>query len=284
MANLDLDAVQAFVTVAELRGFTAAADVLATTQSGISIRIAKLEAFVGKRLLERTPRSVTLTTAGRDFLPDARALLLANDAALARVRATPELTQVRLGLTDHVAIRGLVPLLEKLRLEDPNVNVDVTIGLSQDLRSSFDAGDFDAIIVRRDADKRDGKLLYAEELVWVMSDTCRFRPGDVVPLIQLRAPCGVRALAIRALDEAGLAWREVFSGGGLQAVRAAVEAGLGLACLGRGGLTEGRNGRVKILDSASGLPDLPSQDIVLHNKARGRAGRLIERLAGELGS
>ena len=47
----------------------------------------------------------------------------------------------------------------------------------------------------------------------------------------LAAPCGVRALAIRALDKAGVPWVEAFTGGGVSAVVAAASAGLAVAPL-----------------------------------------------------
>ncbi|MFC7553816.1 hypothetical protein ACFQU7_18715 [Pseudoroseomonas wenyumeiae] len=47
----------------------------------------------------------------------------------------------------------------------------------------------------------------------------------------LAEPCGVRALAGQVLDAAGIAWTEIFVGGGVPAVVAAVTAGLGVAAL-----------------------------------------------------
>ncbi len=43
MRALDLEAVQAFVLVADLRSFTRAADILDTTQSAISLKLKRLE-------------------------------------------------------------------------------------------------------------------------------------------------------------------------------------------------------------------------------------------------
>ncbi|MBN3814779.1 LysR family transcriptional regulator, partial [Paraburkholderia sp. Ac-20347] len=60
MKPLDLDAVRAFVLVAELRSFTRAADALDTTQSAVSLKLKRLESHLGRQLLERTPRVVRL--------------------------------------------------------------------------------------------------------------------------------------------------------------------------------------------------------------------------------
>lgn len=70
-----LDAMNAFVTVADLRGFAPAARRLKLSPSAITRTIARLEEHLGARLLQRTTRSVTLTDAGARFLDRARRIL-----------------------------------------------------------------------------------------------------------------------------------------------------------------------------------------------------------------
>lgn len=70
-----LDAMQAFVTVADLKGFAAAARRLRLSPSGVTRLIAALEDRLGARLLQRTTRSVTLTDAGARYLERARRII-----------------------------------------------------------------------------------------------------------------------------------------------------------------------------------------------------------------
>jgi DNA-binding transcriptional LysR family regulator len=70
-----IDAMQAFVTVADLQGFAPAARKLGLSPSGVTRLIAALEARLGARLLQRTTRSVTLTDAGARYLERARRIL-----------------------------------------------------------------------------------------------------------------------------------------------------------------------------------------------------------------
>ena len=72
---LDLDAVRAFVLVAELGSFTRAAETMGTTQSAVSLKLQRLEHRLDCRLLERTPRYVRLSSQGTAFLNHARELL-----------------------------------------------------------------------------------------------------------------------------------------------------------------------------------------------------------------
>jgi DNA-binding transcriptional LysR family regulator len=70
-----IDAMQAFVTVADLQGFAPAARKLGLSPSGVTRLIAALEDRLGARLLQRTTRQVALTDAGARYLERARRIL-----------------------------------------------------------------------------------------------------------------------------------------------------------------------------------------------------------------
>lgn len=230
-ATLDITTVQAFLLVADLRSFTRAAEALGTTQAAVSLKLKRLETLLGKRLVERSPRAVRLTAEGAAFLDRARALLEAHDRALSGdASAAPSLT---LGISDHAAGPELVPLLERLHAMSPNLSLAVTIGFSREMQDAYDAGDLDAVIVRQEGSRRGGEKLTEDEFGWFSSRRFTLANGEPLPLATLAPPCGVRALAVRALDKAGIAWRERFVGGGVTAVVAAALAGLAIAPLAR---------------------------------------------------
>src|SRR3954469_7846667 len=70
-----IDAMQAFVTVADLKGFAPAARKLGMSPSGVTRLIAALEERLGARLLQRPTRQVALTDAGARYLERARRIL-----------------------------------------------------------------------------------------------------------------------------------------------------------------------------------------------------------------
>jgi DNA-binding transcriptional LysR family regulator len=70
-----IDAMQAFVAVADLQGFAAAARKLDLSPPAVTRLIAALEERLGARLLQRTTRSVTLTDTGARYLERARRIL-----------------------------------------------------------------------------------------------------------------------------------------------------------------------------------------------------------------
>ena len=260
MSSLDIDTVQAFVLVAELRSFTRTAEALGTTQASVSLKLQRLEAVVGKRLVERSPRSVGLTADGAAFLHHARALMEAHDRALSA--DAPARQILSLGISDHASGPELVPLLERLHAMSSQLALSVTIGFSREIADAYDGGELDAIVVRQEGSRRGGEKLTLDEFGWFAAKRFAWRRGEPLRLATLAPPCGVRAIAVRALDKAGVAWNETFVGGGVTAVAAAALAGLAVAPLAR---RIAPAGLVDIGPSAR-LPDLGSSKVMLHSR------------------
>lgn len=260
MTTLDIDTVQAFLLVAELRGFTRAAEALGTTQAAISMKLQRLETLLGKRLVERSPRAVRLTADGAAFLQHARALIEVHDRALSGEK--PARQQLTLGISDHAAGPELVPLLERLHATASQLTLSVTIGFSREMLDAYDAGELDAVIVRQEGSRRGGEKLTEDEFGWFAARRFVWPRDDALPLATLAPPCGVRALAVRALDKAGVAWTESFVGGGITAVVAAALAGLAIAPLVR------RIAPPGLIDigPAHKLPQLGTSKVMLHSK------------------
>ncbi len=82
-----LQTMQAFVTVAELRGFAPAARKLGVSPSAMTRAVAALEERLGIRLLQRTTRSVALTDAGARYFERARRIVLEVDEAQSAAQA-----------------------------------------------------------------------------------------------------------------------------------------------------------------------------------------------------
>lgn len=260
---LDLDAVQAFVRIAELGSFTRAADALGATQAAVSLKLKRLEARLGVRLIERTPRHVRLSDQGAAFLGHARALLEAHARALAAGATARE--RLAVGISDHVAGPELPALIARMNAQALQLLIEIRIATSGELLQRFDRRELDAAIVRLDAGRGDGELLAEEPFGWFAAPGWQPRAGEPLPLATMAAPCGVRALAGQVLDAAGVPWTEVFTGGGIAAVAAAVMAGLGVAALAPRMLPLGAEDVGRRL----GLPALPRLPVLLHTRVRG---------------
>ena len=228
---LDLASVRLFVLAVEYGNLTRAAEAAATVQPVVSQRIKALEERLGRKLLDRSPRHVRLTDAGASFLGHARALLAAHDAALTEDGG--ELPAVALGISDHALGTALQEVLRSLRHGlPPRHRITVRLGLSHEIRDLYDRREVDLAVVRRDGGTGDGEVLGGDDLDWY-GEAPQPSRGEALPLVLLPAPCGVRATAISAIEKSGLSWREAFTGGSCLALAAAVQAGAGVAPLGR---------------------------------------------------
>jgi DNA-binding transcriptional LysR family regulator len=154
----------------------------------------------------------------------------------------------------------LPALLGRLNALDPSLLLDVSMGFSRVLLDAFDKGKFDAVIARREGSRRDGESLADDEYGWFAAPSFTWRKGTPLRLANLAAPCGVRALTMRALDGAKIPWSEAFVGGGVAAVGAAVSAGIAVAALAR------RIAPVGCIDVGAELklPRLPRAKVMLY--------------------
>jgi len=268
---LDLDAVQAFVRIAELGSFTRAAEAMRTTQGAVSLKLKRLEDRLGCRLVERTPRHLELSARGAAFLDHARELLEVHDRALAGFADVRQ--RLTIGISDHVAGPELPALIARMNAQDPQLLIEIRIGSSGDLLQSFDRRELDTVIVRLHAERTDGEILTEEQFGWFAAPGWQHRAGEPLPVATMAEPCGVRILSSRLLDEAGVPWAEIFVGGGVAAVAAAVMAGLGVAALAPRMLPFG----AVDVGARLGLPALPRLPVVLHTRIRD--GRPREALA-----
>jgi DNA-binding transcriptional LysR family regulator len=102
-----IDAMQAFVAVADLRGFAPAARKLGLSPSGVTRLIAALEDRLGARLLQRTTRKVALTDTGTRYLERARRILADIEEAEAAAEGERTLPSGRLVVSAPVGFGRL---------------------------------------------------------------------------------------------------------------------------------------------------------------------------------
>lgn len=139
---MELRHLEYFLAVADTGSFTRGAKSLHVVQSGVSATVKALERELGSALFVRSPHALTLTAAGRAFLPRARETLRAASAARDAVYQTQGTLQgeVTVGTLTSVDIVGLPELLTVLRERHPGVTVRLraaaagSAGLAQQLR------------------------------------------------------------------------------------------------------------------------------------------------------
>jgi DNA-binding transcriptional LysR family regulator len=123
------DAMQAFVTVADLKGFAPAARKLGLSASAVTRMVAALEEHVGARLLQRTTRSVMLTDIGARFLERARRILADIEEAEGSAQAERTQPTGRLVISAPLGFgrRHVSPLLSTYFKRYPAVSAELRL-------------------------------------------------------------------------------------------------------------------------------------------------------------
>jgi DNA-binding transcriptional LysR family regulator len=121
-------------------------------------------------------------------------------------------------------------------------------------------------VIRKNNADRGAETILQEAFGWMAASDFEHHPGEPLRLATQAEPCSVRSMAIDALKAAGIAWTEVFVGGGVATTGAAVSAGLAVAALSR---RVAPPGTVDV-GARLGLPPLPVRDVVLHSNVTDR--------------
>ncbi|WP_144139413.1 LysR family transcriptional regulator [Paraburkholderia sp. BCC1884] len=146
---IDIKPLRYFVTLAETRHFGRAAARLNLSQPPLSRQLAALEANLGVTLIERSPRSVTLTAAGERFYADAKAILVAMEQAVSNARAAAhgEAGKLAIGFTMCSAYNVVPGYARVFGAAFPEVALHLREVVSNDLAAQVLAGQIDAAIM-----------------------------------------------------------------------------------------------------------------------------------------
>ena len=152
----DLSHLRCFVALAEELHFGRAAARLNMTQPPLSRQLQQLEHIIGTELMERSSRVVRLTTAGKAFLVDARAILRAAEEAMvtARRAALGEGGVITLGFIPATSYSLLPRLVSFLANEMPQVQFVLKEMVTANQAEALGTGGIDAGILRLPIDLR----------------------------------------------------------------------------------------------------------------------------------
>lgn len=258
MISIDTDLLRCFVAIAETGGFTAAGDRLGLTQSGVSVRMRRLEDRLQVQLLARTSRSVALTADGELLLGYARRMLDLNDEVVRRFTLPAATGHLHAGVADYVVPNRLQGLLARFRKHYPRVSLEITVGLGMDLVPRLEKGDLDVVVAAATETSVPSRPLYREPLVWCAPDGWSLCAEEPIPLACLPIPCSQRRAGVAALEQAGYLWQASYTSTSVAGVQAAVRAGLGIAVLPDSAV----DGDMRRLTPKDGFPALPETEIV----------------------
>lgn len=221
---------RSFVSVADTLSFTQAAGQLGLSQPTISQHIRKLEQAAGRILVNRDTRRVSLTDNGDAMLGFARAILAAEDQAMAYFTGSAMRGRLRFGSADDLALTQLPRVLREFRQLYPQINLELTVAQSGALVRRLQAGQLDLVFAKLEpGGDHPGRVVRRDRLVWLGHPSLTLERALPVPLIAYQAPSLSRSAAIRALEVAGRTWRITCNVREVNGMLAAVRAGIGIA-------------------------------------------------------
>lgn len=160
--RIELRHLRYFVTVAESRSISAAAEKLHLSQPPLSVQIKELESVLGTQLLERHRSGISLTEAGRVMLEEARAVLERTERAAQHVQqfGRGELGEVRIALLGSVMWSDFPGRLAEFQRRYPRASWTLT-----ELNQATQAADLlghriDVGLWRGDGRTEDGLIAY----------------------------------------------------------------------------------------------------------------------------
>ncbi|MFH6780925.1 MULTISPECIES: LysR family transcriptional regulator [Methylobacterium] len=146
ITRTDLTDLASFLAIARHRSFRRAGLELGVSASALSHALRQMEARFGVRLINRTSRSVTLTSAGEDLLAVLDAPFLAIGSALDVLNRHREpgdaAGRIRLNVLEHASTLLLAPVLPLFHARHPRVEIDVRVSnaLLDVVEAGADAG------------------------------------------------------------------------------------------------------------------------------------------------
>lgn len=230
--QLDIESLRVFLAVLDHGGMTKASQRLNLGQSAVSRKIQRLEDRVGKPLLIRDGHTLRPTRDGRSLLSDAREMVEIHDRAVARLESSDLMGTVKLSCNGEIDTRQIAALLGTFKNRHPGATVEFTLDHSGGLVDAVDTGAIDlAVFEVRSSQKRDSDIeLWTDELTWVTAECCEFTEGTI-PLIDFGVHCYYNEFTHGSLSDAGIDFQVVFSATSSLDVRAAVQAGIGIAAM-----------------------------------------------------
>jgi DNA-binding transcriptional LysR family regulator len=268
-SDLEIRHCRALAAVADHGSISSAARALGVAQSTLSEALLSLERLLGLPVtVRRSGQEATLTAAALRILPHARALVAAAEATMA-LFANGGGGAIRLGAVESASTYLLPPAMAAFRSAWPQVEIQVAVGVCEELRRNLQVGELDAIVTyepaaRQAAHDRPAGRVLAPSPICLFVSAAREEPGGTS-----RQVLAMRRYLLPdpggSLQDAVRTWLAAATGGGsprlesagsIEGVKRGVRSGKPVGVLPRYAVAgELRDGVFKELKSSTPLPE-----------------------------
>ena len=192
---MDTNYLKTFLAAAQSNSFSKAAEQVHLTQPAVSKRIGLLEEELGIKLFDRVGRQVALTEAGEVFQLRARQLINELDQTLSDMRSldTEAGGTLSIGISHHLGLHRLPPLLREFSQQNPKVSLDIDFMDSEKAHEQVLSGDIEMAAITfssEPSEKITSLRLWRDRLCFVVSKEHELASQAKVDLESLsQQPC-----------------------------------------------------------------------------------------------
>lgn len=240
----DSSLLNVFLTVANERSFTRAAEKLLRTQPAISLAVQRLENELGDTLIDRSGRDLALTDAGKIVFEVARRQENLHQELQSRLLElrNKAVGRVVIGANESMTLY-LLPHLARYRRAYPKIKVVVQRSRSGEMRDRLVSGDVDFGVIshRLDDDGFVSRVIYEDHLSFLVPPKHRFAERTSLSIKELametliahNVPSPYRDAVIKAFQKAKVPLNMDVEMPTVESIRRMVQAGEGVAFLPR---------------------------------------------------
>ena len=142
---MNISKYKALLTAVDMGSFSAAAQKLGYTQSGLTHMMNALEGELGFAILQRGHYGIKLTPGGERIIPKIRQLVMCEDDLMNEIELVKSYGDnvIRIGAFSSMASTWLPLIVEKFNSEFPEITVNIQMGTVAELYGGLEEGRFD---------------------------------------------------------------------------------------------------------------------------------------------
>lgn len=235
------DPLKIFVTVAELKNFSRAAEELYLSQPSVSLQIRNLENELGTKLINRSPKHLELTQSGGILYGYAKQILLLQDKAKHEINQLTNVVtgSLKVGASYTIGEYILPFALAEFAAQFPNVDIGASIANTVEITQAVRSNHLDLALVEGEVHHSDLDIqaLMDDEIILVVPNQHALARLPIVTADHLQdqvwilreSGSGTRDFSDKLIKDWSIHVKKSYSFGSSQAVKQAVIAGLGIA-------------------------------------------------------
>lgn len=283
-----------FYAVAQAGSFTKAAEQLYISQPALSQQVGQLEAALGVKVFDRLPRGVRLTSSGQILAGHAARVQSLDEQAQRQIEELKGLARGRLtiGASQTIGVYLMPEILGRFRRTHPLIDLDLQIANTKEIQRELADGLLDLALTEGfiEQPELDAKVFQQDNLVAIVP------PGHALlgrksvtakqfctePMIMREQGSGTLAVIERALARKSIELHAAMTLGNLEAIKRAVQAGIGVAIVSRLAITqEIKNGTLIELPLSDLQIRRPLHRLEVRGKVRSPAAEALVGIIGK---